>query len=168
MLNVTYPIIQIGNMQEIKAPKFVDNKLKTVFLAGSIEMGTAGEWQKAVLPYFSNEHWSILNPRRDNWDSNLKQTLDCPEFVEQVTWELQGIEQADLILMYFDPKTKSPITLLELGLIAGKFPEKLVVVCPEGYWRKGNVDVVCNRYGIRQFDDLRAAANYLDGRSYQI
>ena len=55
------------------------------------------------------------------------------------------------------PGTKSPITLLELGLHAGKNPQKLVVCCPDGYWRKGNVDIVCRRCGVRQvptLDDL--------------
>lgn len=59
--------------------------------------------------------------------------------------------------MYFDPKTKSPITLLELGLFARS--QKLIVYCPTGYWRKGNVDVVCERYNVHQvvtFSDLVA------------
>jgi hypothetical protein len=52
--------------------------------------------------------------------------------------------------MYFDPNTKSPISLLELGLHAKE--QKLVVLCPEGFWRKGNVDVVCEYYSINQVD----------------
>ena len=48
--------------------------------------------------------------------------------------------------MYFDPNTKSPISLLELGLFAKS--GKLIVYCPEGFWRKGNVDVVCKRYEV--------------------
>ena len=50
--------------------------------------------------------------------------------------------------MYFDPETKSPITLLELGLYARS--GKLVVCCPHGFWRRGNVDIVCDRYGVDQ------------------
>ena len=52
--------------------------------------------------------------------------------------------------MYFSPETKSPITLLELGIYAVATPEKLLVCCPEGFWRKGNVDIVCAKYGVRQ------------------
>jgi hypothetical protein len=48
--------------------------------------------------------------------------------------------------MYFVPSTKSPITLLELGLLARS--NKLVVCCPEEFWRRGNVEVVCARYGV--------------------
>jgi hypothetical protein len=48
--------------------------------------------------------------------------------------------------MYFDPNTLSPISLLELGLHAKS--GKLIVCCPEGFYRKGNVDIVCQNFGI--------------------
>lgn len=48
--------------------------------------------------------------------------------------------------MYFDQATKAPITLMELRLFARS--SKVVVCCPPGYWRRGNVEVVCNRFGI--------------------
>ena len=54
--------------------------------------------------------------------------------------------------MYLDPKTKSPISLMELGLQAGS--KKLLVVCPDGFWRKGNVEVVCSIYDIPLFNSL--------------
>src|SRR5262249_13162647 len=49
---------------------------------------------------------------------------------------------------------KSPITLLELGLFARS--GKLVVCCPVGFWRRGNIEVVCARYGIPLVDSLKA------------
>jgi hypothetical protein len=58
--------------------------------------------------------------------------------------------------MYFAPETRAPNTLLELGLFARS--GKLVVCCPEGYWRRGNVQVVCRRYGAREVADLGALA----------
>ena len=61
--------------------------------------------------------------------------------------------------MYFDPNTKSPISLLELGLFAQS--KKLIVCCPEGFWRKGNVDIVCDRYNIPNYDSLEKLLNYL-------
>jgi len=66
-------------------------------------------------------------------------------------------EKADIIAMYFCPETKSPITLLELGLFAHM--KKMIVCCPDGYWRKGNVDIVCNRYGIEQINNLDGLIN---------
>ena len=44
------------------------------------------------------------------------------------------------------PETKSPITLLELGLhVRGG---KLIIGCPPGFWRRGNIEVVAARYGV--------------------
>lgn len=62
--------------------------------------------------------------------------------------------------MYFDPNTQSPISLLELGLHARG--GKLIVLCPEGFWRKGNVDIVCEKYNVKQvasFEELIKAIN---------
>ena len=75
--------------------------------------------------------------------------------VEQVLWELNNLDDADVIVAYIDPKTLSPITLLEIGLHAKG--GKLIVYCPDGFWRKGNIDVVCRKYNIKQvetFDEL--------------
>jgi hypothetical protein len=60
------------------------------------------------------------------------------------------MEMSHIIVMVFDPNTLSPISMFELGLHAKE--QKLVVLCPEGFWRKGNVDVVCEYYGINQVD----------------
>ena len=140
-------------MKLIKPPTVVDTEGKpTIFLAGSIEMGAAENWQERFENSFSNYDVCLLNPRRDAWDSSWEQTMQSPNFVEQVCWELDGQEEADVIAMYFDPATKSPITLLELGLFAEY--GKLVVCCPEGFWRKGNVDIVCHRYLITLTDDF--------------
>lgn len=146
-------------MKVLKAPQFVNNKLATIFLAGSIEMGVAENWQQKAESLLADSHYTILNPRRDDWDSTWEQKIDNPKFYEQVNWELQGIEDSEYILMYFDPATKSPITLLELGLIAGISPEKLIVVCPQGFWRKGNVDIICDRYRISTAETIEDAVH---------
>lgn len=150
-----------SNMIEIKAPNSYEkygDKIK-IFLAGSIEMGAAEKWQDKAAKALIDKDVLILNPRRDDWDSSWKQTKDNKQFREQVEWELVAQEDADLILMYFDPNTKSPITLLELGLFTniGRHlgtKQKVVVCCPEGFYRKGNVDIVCERYGILQVPTL--------------
>ena len=137
---------------EVQAPNEVvlDTEYTNVFLAGSIEMGVAEHWQKRVIDALSDKPIRFLNPRRDDWDSSWSQDIHNDEFVEQVVWELTSLEQSHLVIMYFDPNTKSPISLLELGLHAKE--QKLIVLCPEGFWRKGNVDVVCEYYGINQVD----------------
>ncbi len=125
---------------------------RSVFLAGSIEMGLAGDWQAEVIAALSDLDLVILNPRRDDWDSSWRQSIHDPRFREQVEWEIAAQERADLIAMYFAPETRAPITLLELGLFAAS--GKQVVCCPEGYWRKGNIEVVCARYRIPLVESL--------------
>jgi Nucleoside 2-deoxyribosyltransferase like len=137
-----------------KAPKNFaarNRERKSVFLAGSIEMGKAENWQQEATNTFNLSGWDVLNPRRDDWDSSWSQDFENPQFYQQVSWELTALEHADLIVMYFDPKTKSPISLLELGLFARS--GKLKVICPDGFWRKGNVEVVCNFYNIPFYND---------------
>lgn len=123
-----------------------------VFLAGSIEMGEAPDWQKYIADGLAYKNGTILNPRRDNWDPSWEQSIDNPYFREQVEWELDGLDRSDIIFIYFAPGTKSPISLLELGI--HKWNAGLVVCCPDGFWRKGNVDIVCAKYEIRQVGSL--------------
>ena len=129
------------------------NRLKkSVFLAGSIEMGSAEDWQKSLGEWLSEKNYNVFNPRRTDWDSSWIQSYENPQFSQQVKWELNSLDKADWIVMYLDPKTKSPISLMELGLQAGS--KKLLVVCPDGFWRKGNVEVVCSIYDIPLFNSL--------------
>ena len=137
-------------MIEIKAPNhyYSDDEHQILFLAGSIEMGKADNWQTRLVEALKKEKdLMILNPRRDDWDSTWVQEIDNPQFRQQVEWELKAQDDADLIVFVFDPNTKSPITLLELGLYANR-AEKILVYCPKGFWRKGNVDIVCRKYKI--------------------
>lgn len=134
-------------MVEIQAPNSVAGTTRRVFLAGSIEMGKADEWQKRFMESTSNIRYTALNPRRSDWDSSWEQSIDNPLFKEQVDWELDGIGGADLVVFYFDQATFSPITLMELGFVANsEIPA--IVCCPKDFWRKGNVDILCQREGI--------------------
>lgn len=151
-------------MKHIQAPAFVSDKVATVFLAGSIEMGAAEQWQERAVRLLKETGYTVLNPRRDDWDSSWEQSIENEQFREQVEWELQGIENAEKVIVYFDPNTKAPITLLELGLVAGsKDGMDILVVCPNGFYRKGNVDVVCDRYGISQYETLEEACQAIAG-----
>jgi hypothetical protein len=133
-----------------------------VFLAGSIEMGAAENWQTKAEQFLGHLPIVILNPRRDDWDSSWRQSIDDPKFREQVEWELGGLESAEYVLMHFDPATKSPITLLEFGMLVNRAPRGLFVSCPPGFYRRGNLEVVCARYEIRLFDNLTDALLTLD------
>src|SRR3989338_9947354 len=104
-------------MLHIKSPQEIpETRDPKVFLAGSIEMGAADRWKESVVKKLAEEEVVVLNPRRDNWDVGWEQRKDNPSFRQQVEWELHALEQSNYIIMYFDPATKSPISLLELGL----------------------------------------------------
>lgn len=144
-----------------KAPDDIsgrDIKKPSVFLAGSIDQGNAVDWQVRVTNALGSDY-NIFNPRRDDWDDTWDVSFNNSNFYQQVTWELDCLDTADVIAMYFADHSKSPITLLELGLYATPryndyevSPSKLVVYCND-FYRKGNIDVVCSRFGIPVFND---------------
>lgn len=131
----------------------LDKTKKSIFLAGSIEQGAAVNWQAELSPILENS-FNVFNPRRDKWNADWEQGFESPEFYQQVDWELRHLEMADIVLFYFAPSTLSPITLLELGICAVSKPERCYVSCPEGYWRRGNVEMICERYHIQKLTDL--------------
>lgn len=132
----------------------------SIFLAGSIEMGQAVNWQEDLVHQFCQFNVIFYNPRRDDWDSSWEQKSTNPEFNEQVTWELMHIDKSDLCVFYFDHKTVSPITLMELGY-AGGSSKPSVVYCPAEYFRQGNVQIFCDRYQIPVFSDKEKFMEYL-------
>lgn len=130
-------------------------KRKNVFLAGSIEMGSAEEWQKEIENQLDDINVHIYNPRRDDWDSSWEQKITNKQFTEQVDWELRALDHCDIIFMYLSPDTMSPISLMELGMHLKS--GKLMVCCPDGFKRKGNVEIVCAKYDIPTYDTLEKA-----------
>lgn len=74
-------------------------------------------------------------------------------------WELAALEASTFIFVYFAPGSSSPISLLELGLHARS--GKVIAVCPEGFWKKGNVDIVGAKYGMPVFPNVPSGLAYL-------
>src|SRR3970040_667752 len=70
-----------------------------VFLAGSIEQGSASNWQTDAIKLFEGkaglEDLVIVNPRRDVWNPELEQKASNPEFNFQVSFELNYLETVD-------------------------------------------------------------------------
>jgi len=127
-----------------------------IFLGGSIDMGRAADWQADLTRALGDLDVVILNPRRPDWNPDWKPVAKEPEFRRQVEWELAALESADIIVMVLAPGSQSPISLLETGLYARG--GKLILLCPEGFWRKGNVDITAARYGIEQVATMDALA----------
>lgn len=138
-----------------QAPEFISITPgnKSIFLAGTIDMGNSENWQQKVIDTYG--HWGnvdIYNPRRDDWDSSWIQEFSNDQFYRQVKWEINAMKKCDIIVMYFLATSQSPITLLELGLFAAS--GKLRVCCEPGFWRRGNVEIVCEEYHVPFYSDF--------------
>lgn len=138
-------------MEVYKAPEKYPNDSKfTIFLGGSIEQGKAKPWGDYLTSKLSSYNFDIriLNPRRDDYDGGQKQSLNNPYFKEQVTWELDGLDRSDLIVMYLQEGTLSPISMMEIGLYINTldWKKEMIIFCPTGFWRRGNIEVLVDRF----------------------
>lgn len=115
---------------------------RSVFLAGSI----TDDWHARIILQLQHLPVTIFNPLRKDWDSTWVERRTDTRFCTQVQWELDAQERADVVALYLHPGVPSPISLLELGLSSRN--GKMIACCPDGFYRKGNVEVVCERYGI--------------------
>lgn len=106
-----------------------------IFLAGTIDMGKSIDWQKATCDWFRARPQGKMS-----------------DFEHQVNWELEHLEKADLIIMNILASSKSPITLLEMGLHMRS--GKLHVICEPGFYRYDNVRITCNRYGVPLYHSM--------------
>lgn len=122
---------------------------------------------------------TVYDPRRPDWGADWRNDAACAPFAEQTAWELARAEAADVVVFYFGAATDAPVSLLELGLAVGRRyggvrpgggggPGAAVVVCVDPAYRKrGNVQMVCQRYGVElveDFDELAGAvARKLEG-----
>ncbi|TVY71523.1 hypothetical protein LSUE1_G005371 [Lachnellula suecica] len=149
----------------VKAPTpFEPLTSPSIFLSGSIDPPPL--WQDTLTTSLSHLPVTILNPLRLDWDSSWREELSSPQFVQQVNWELDALERADVVVVHFGPLAKAPITLMELGLAARG--QRVVVCCPEGYWKRGNVLVVCGRLGIPVVDTLEQLTQEVLGKLKEV
>jgi hypothetical protein len=140
--------------------KIEKNNFLSIFLAGTIDMGNSKDWQHQVIERFKelaethkneieNKNGSIhlYNPRRIEGFGSDKAELEY-----QVNWELDHLENANIIIMNLLPNSKSPISLMEIGLFARS--RKLVIICPPEFYRYDNVRIVAERYNIKLYNNI--------------
>ncbi|KAI3324140.1 hypothetical protein HD806DRAFT_521980 [Xylariaceae sp. AK1471] len=127
--------------------------VKSIFLAGSTDKTDDDlDWREVLSESLADQPLTLYNPLQPDWDSTWREDISFKPYREQVEWELDMQEIADIVVVYFHPSTKAPISLLELGLCAKT--GKAIVYCPEGYWKRGNVQIVCKRYDIELVEGL--------------
>ena len=134
-------------MQVITAPERKPITNQSIFLAGTIDDGKSEDWQSKLIEELSDHEITILNPRRNNWGD-----LSDNELRKQITWELDHLEKADIIFMYIIGTSKSPISLLEMGIHIKDL--KLIVVCEPEFYRYENVRITCEYYNAELYDSL--------------
>lgn len=136
-----------SNILLIMAPEETDKREgKTFFLAGTIDSGNSPNWQKQLYERLSKDkdlagRLTIFNPRRDEWPDD-----GSDEVIRQIKWEHKHMDEADTIIMNIIGESKSPISLMEIGMYSQS--GKLIVFCPEDFYRFDNVKVVCEKYDI--------------------
>ncbi len=135
-------------MQMIFAPHRTKAEHPSIFLAGTIDRGDSFDWQNDVACELKDYPITFFNPRRPEWDNrwnNSGKNISA-QMKRQINWELGHLESADFICMWIEPDSKSPISLLEMGLYARR--KKILVGCMPRYYRGANVYTVCKYYGI--------------------
>jgi hypothetical protein len=132
----------------ITAPEFYNRHFHagfSIFLAGAIDMGAAVDWQAWVIEQLApQENLVILNPRRAEF---TPATLD-----EQVLWELNSLEDADAIFMWFPKDAKAPISFFEAGLYWHS--GKLIVGAEPGFYRRRNLEITGDHYEVPVYETL--------------
>jgi hypothetical protein len=136
----------------------------SLVLYGTIESSPTSNWTTQLVSTLSDLAITILNPRRNDWDSTWREDINFAPFKEQVDWEMDHAAIADVIVFYFKPGTLTPVTLLELGMYAGLYAKKCVVCCPEGFYKRGNVEIVCARLGVEFLESLEELGRVVRSR----
>lgn len=154
-------------MRHERPPRPIDDAWERpwVFLAGAIDQDRAERWQDHACNALGDLPGTVLNPRRDAWDASWGQDLDDARFAAQVAWELDALDRADIVACWLPAGSQAPISLLELGLHARG--GRLLVGCPPGFHRRGNVRAVCARYGVPHCDALDDLLSAIRGRLAQ-
>ncbi|KAF4447156.1 hypothetical protein F53441_9301 [Fusarium austroafricanum] len=125
----------------------LDSKSTSIFLAGTTTNTGEPDWRETLISALSNCAVTILNPARPDWDATWKEDFSDGRWEEQVLWELDMQDAADIIVFMFHRSTAAPISLMELGLAV---KTKRVIVCAQDeYCKRGNVEAVCRKFGAK-------------------
>ncbi|KND88613.1 hypothetical protein TOPH_06702 [Tolypocladium ophioglossoides CBS 100239] len=119
----------------------------SIFLGGTTSATLSGDWRRRLIASLAARPVALLNPQRADWDATWREDFSDPRWAEQVAWELDMQERADVLVFLLHPVSDAPVSLLELGLCVNDPGRKVVVCALDGFPRRGNVEAVCRRYG---------------------
>jgi hypothetical protein len=116
----------------IEAPNIIRHNKLSLFIAGGIT--GCENWQKKLCDMLEDLDIAIYNPRRKNFDIKKNKAG------EQIKWEHDMLDKADIISFWFSKETVQPIVLYELGKYTRK-DVPLVIGCDPDYSRKSDVEI---------------------------
>lgn len=126
-----------------------------IFLAGSIDMGSAEDWQAVMIERLGSDNLllNVYNPRRPGFHE-----FDDVEQHYQINWELDALHEKDIPLkaafFNFTATSKAPVTMLELGICLPKYKQNNIIVCPKEFYRYDNVKLTADRYQVKVYHDI--------------
>ncbi len=136
-----------------------------VFLAGACpRKGQSWEdWRSIMIEKFKSYGFmgDVINPTNPNYDTN-----DPDYYDKQCTWETIGLNTASCIVFWIDRNDEHPAltTNIEFGIWSDRFPDALVVGIPEGSEHCGYIKWVCEKKGIKCFDNMDSVAKEVASR----
>jgi Nucleoside 2-deoxyribosyltransferase like len=129
----------------------------TLFLAGGIS--SCPDWQSELTAKLERTNWTVLNPRRIDFDAGNSRLAES-----QIEWEFRHLRLASAIAFWFPPQTLCPITLYELGAWSMTNKRLFVGVDPK-YQRFLDVKIQTQlaRPDVVIFESLTGLAGALQG-----
>ena len=176
MLQVSEKIIVLNPGDQL--PQITNNSVK-IYLAGTQDFSNAeNDWQQKFinglvpltdplkgLLMFKSTNFIIFNPHVP-FESPAAPNLDNPQFIQVMQWRMSMMDQADMVFLNLLNKSKSPVPVLEFGLLANT--NKLVVRCGEEYMLYSQIRLYCEKYNIPLLtgktsvkDVMLAGGNYI-------
>uniref|UniRef100_L7J460 Uncharacterized protein n=1 Tax=Pyricularia oryzae (strain P131) TaxID=1143193 RepID=L7J460_PYRO1 len=136
---------------------------RIVYLAGSTTGSGTADWREALVGSLAHLPVTWVDPSRPEWDESWREDYDHEPFREHVKWELDMKRRADLVVVHLAASSRPSDGLLELGEMAGA-RRRCKVVCENGYQKRGDVVMLCQRHEIAVFGSVGELARDLAER----
>ena len=151
-------------MEYVEAPDKYTGDLPTVFLAGGIT--DCPDWQQEAVGILAHTDLALLNPRRRNFPIH-----DPLAAFEQIEWEFEALNDADVILFWFAAsRSVQPIALYELGRHAVR-NTRLIVGADPGYPRRQDVEIqlrLARGPSFHVWNSLASVCGEVEGLEHQL
>ena len=130
IISVGYSIFMAGGISNCRDwhAEYI-NQIKT-------ELSLYTNYIDDKIPSGGKLNVTLLNPRRTSFDLHDKAMTE-----DQIKWEFNMLNQADLISFWFSNETLCPITLYELGYWLGVAKDKVIIGVDDNYQRIDDVKI---------------------------